>query len=244
MLKPYIFAHRGARGYCIENTIPCFKKAVKMGAGIETDIQLTKDKELVCFHDFYIILESKLYDLKNFTLKELRGINFHDKRRIPTVTDLFKTFKAINNTLRYSCDIRGKKAGFRLIDIAKRYSILARIEITDHRLYYLASLRKYNKDLKLVYTLPEDIARINKNSVDFEKLKDLKVNAINLKSWRANTNNFKEIIDYGFKCYVWGVNKKAMMKKVLNLRYNNETVDAIYTDYPDILINLLNDISS
>jgi len=241
MLKPYIFAHRGAKGYCIENTIPCFKKAVKMGAGIETDIQFTRDKELVCFHDFYIKLNSKWYDLKNFILKELREIDFDDKRIIPTVSELFETFKANNNTLRYSCDIRSKKAGFRLIDCAKEYKILERIEITDHRLYYLAGLRKYNKILKLVYTLSEDIVSINKNSVNFDKLKDLKVYAINLKSWRANIHNFKEIIDNGFKCYVWGVNKKAMMKKVLNLRSNNEIVDVIYTDYPDILINLLND---
>ncbi len=46
-MKPYIFAHRGASGYEIENTIPSFKKAISMGAGIETDIRATKDKKLI-----------------------------------------------------------------------------------------------------------------------------------------------------------------------------------------------------
>ena len=38
-------------GYCIENTMEAFRKAVEMKVGIETDIRLTIDKKLVCFHD-------------------------------------------------------------------------------------------------------------------------------------------------------------------------------------------------
>ena len=38
MKKPYIFAHRGAMGYCIENTMESFRKAVDMKVGIETDV--------------------------------------------------------------------------------------------------------------------------------------------------------------------------------------------------------------
>ena len=45
-MKPYVFGHRGASGYEIENTLPSFKKAVRMGAGIETDVQETKEKKL------------------------------------------------------------------------------------------------------------------------------------------------------------------------------------------------------
>ncbi len=37
-MKSYVFGYRGASGYEIENTIPSFRKAVKMGAGIESDI--------------------------------------------------------------------------------------------------------------------------------------------------------------------------------------------------------------
>ena len=32
MKKPEIWAHRGASGYCPENTLPAFEKAVEMGA--------------------------------------------------------------------------------------------------------------------------------------------------------------------------------------------------------------------
>ncbi|GAH34714.1 unnamed protein product, partial [marine sediment metagenome] len=85
---------------------------------------------------------------------------------------------------------------------------------------------------------------INDNIVELEVLKDLKIEAINIQSWRANIKNLKQIINFGFKCYVWGVNSKSRMKKVLNLSYNGEVVSAIYTDYPDILVKLRKEIST
>ena len=47
-----IFAHRGASGYAPENTLEAFALAMEMGAdGIELDVQLTKDGEVVVIHD-------------------------------------------------------------------------------------------------------------------------------------------------------------------------------------------------
>ena len=43
-----VWAHRGASGYAPENTLEAFRKAVEMGAdGVELDVQLKKDGELV-----------------------------------------------------------------------------------------------------------------------------------------------------------------------------------------------------
>lgn len=47
-----IIAHRGASAYAPENTLPAFRLAFEMGADfIEYDLQVTKDKQLVCLHD-------------------------------------------------------------------------------------------------------------------------------------------------------------------------------------------------
>ena len=46
------FAHRGARLVEPENTIPAFRRALDAGAtGIETDVWLSDDGEVVCTHD-------------------------------------------------------------------------------------------------------------------------------------------------------------------------------------------------
>jgi len=244
MKKPHIFAHRGGMGNCIENTIPCFKGAVKIGVSIETDLQLTKDNKLICYHDHHIKIDSEWYDIKKLTLVELKNIKFEDNREIPTTIEVFNALENYANDLRYSCDVRDIKTGLKLIDIATEFDILDKIEITERNHNVLLKLREYNKKIKLVHTLLDKISSINDNIVDVEILKDLKIEAINIQSWRANNKNLKQIINFGFKCYVWGVNSKSRMKKVLKLTYNGEGVSGIYTDYPDILVKLCKEIST
>ena len=54
---PYMgihYAHRGLfdnKSEAPENSLAAFRKAVEAGYGIELDVQLSKDKKLVVFHD-------------------------------------------------------------------------------------------------------------------------------------------------------------------------------------------------
>ncbi|TFG05026.1 MAG: glycerophosphodiester phosphodiesterase [Promethearchaeota archaeon] len=238
MNKPYIFAHRGAMGYCIENTINAFQKAVEMRVGIETDIQITKDEKLVCFHDPAFQIDNKWYTIKNLTLSELRSIIFEDNRRIPTLREVFDSFSYCPKNFRYSCDILSRKAGLALIDLVEEYCNFDQVEITDTRIYLLKRMRKYNKDIKLVHTLPTNITRIDDQTLDFEKLIQNNIHVLNVKFDKLSRENFNSIMNNGLKCYAWNVNSKKQMKRVLKLRKNGEFVRAIYTNYPDILKNL------
>ena len=235
MKKPFVFGHRGAMGYEIENTMSSFNKAVEFNVGIETDVQLTKDNYLICLHDPFFQILDNWYIVKDMTLEELREIKFVDNRMIPTLDDVFQQFKS--NSLRYSFDIANRNTGYRVIDLAKKYKILDKIEITDLRMRVLAQLRKYNQEVKLVHTLPFNIRKISEKNLNFKELIENNIHAINLKNERTrDKDNFQIIIENGLKCYVWGVNSKFRMKRVLKMKYKNEIVDAIYTDYPDILL--------
>ena len=47
-----VFAHRGLSSLYPENTLIAFEKALEYQIdGIETDVQLTKDNQMVIFHD-------------------------------------------------------------------------------------------------------------------------------------------------------------------------------------------------
>src|SRR2546426_6140813 len=47
-----VIAHRGASGTHPENTMAAFRRAAELGADmIELDVQLTRDAEVVVFHD-------------------------------------------------------------------------------------------------------------------------------------------------------------------------------------------------
>ncbi len=50
---PWVVAHRGASGDCLENTVAACRLAVAAGAPmLEVDVQLAADGELVVFHDW------------------------------------------------------------------------------------------------------------------------------------------------------------------------------------------------
>src|SRR5258708_4611877 len=47
-----VYAHRGARSFNPENTLPAYKAALKIGADwLDMDVVLTKDNEVLISHD-------------------------------------------------------------------------------------------------------------------------------------------------------------------------------------------------
>ncbi len=72
-----IFAHRGYSGKYPENTMLAFRKAVEAGAdGIELDVQLTRDGEVVIIHDELVDRTTNGKGrVNNYTLEELRKLD-------------------------------------------------------------------------------------------------------------------------------------------------------------------------
>lgn len=106
--RPSVWAHRGASGYAPENTLAAFSKAASLGAeGIELDVQLTKDGEIVVCHDEKIDRTSNGKGLiKDFTLAELKELDFSYKfkeefpgEKIPTMREVFELLKPTNLTI-------------------------------------------------------------------------------------------------------------------------------------------------
>ncbi|WP_414468624.1 glycerophosphodiester phosphodiesterase [Methanobacterium sp. ACI-7] len=90
-----IIAHRGASYFEPENTLRAYKKAIEMGADfVETDVRITKDKELVIMHDADILRTTNGKGLvKNFTLEELKKFDAGLGERIPTLEEVIKLVK-------------------------------------------------------------------------------------------------------------------------------------------------------
>ena len=98
--KTLIIAHRGASGYAPENTLEAFRKAAEMGAdGVELDIHLTADGEVVVCHDEKIDRTSNGQgEITSYTLKELKafdfGYHFYNGERkgikIPTLKEVYE----------------------------------------------------------------------------------------------------------------------------------------------------------
>lgn len=89
------YAHRGLHDNeteAPENSLAAFQKAVDAGYGIELDIQLTKDRQVVVFHDDLLQricgAEGKVSDYTYEQLQELRLCK--SQERIPLFTEVLK----------------------------------------------------------------------------------------------------------------------------------------------------------
>lgn len=88
-----IIAHRGYNGWFPENTYRAFEEALKLDvAGVECDVNLTKDREVVVIHDQTVDRTSDgTGSVGDMTLEKLRTLNFgthEDHQRILLLDEL------------------------------------------------------------------------------------------------------------------------------------------------------------
>ncbi|MEI5994945.1 glycerophosphodiester phosphodiesterase [Candidatus Enterococcus mansonii] len=94
-----IIAHRGSKGTHPENTLAAFKEAIRVGAdGIELDVHLSKDNQLIVIHDETIDRTTNSYgEVGKLTLAELKQLDagsWFEKnpipQEIPTLEEVLK----------------------------------------------------------------------------------------------------------------------------------------------------------
>lgn len=96
-----IYGHRGASGYAPENTLEAFELAARMGAdGVELDVHIARDGELVVAHDERV---DRVADgsglICEMTTPELKRLRFnrthpeYEKATIPTLREVCELLK-------------------------------------------------------------------------------------------------------------------------------------------------------
>ena len=98
-MKTKIIGHRGGAAGFPENTLAAFKKAVELGAdGVEFDVQLTKDGEVVVIHDELIdrtmsgsglVKDHSLSQLRQLSAGEFFSPDFKEQK-IPTLAEVLE----------------------------------------------------------------------------------------------------------------------------------------------------------
>jgi hypothetical protein len=108
-------AHRGLdNGDVPENSMESFKKAIENGYAIELDVQLTKDKELIVFHDSNLLRVTgdsrDVKDVNYADLKDLKLENTEETIQNEKITYIVKEYNGKigvfkENALIYTMDV-------------------------------------------------------------------------------------------------------------------------------------------
>ena len=142
------YIHRGlAKKKFKENTIQSFKYCFKRKFGIETDLQVTKDNKLVCFHDFNLKRKFKLnFNVKDINYRKLKKISNKNKAPIPLLKDLLKIS---NNKHRLLLEIKPLLNNQNLMSLVNLTKKKKKIRLFSFKEKNLINLYKLNKGLSL-----------------------------------------------------------------------------------------------
>lgn len=237
-----IFAHRGFSGYYPENTMLAFQKVAEetVANGIELDIQLTKDGEIVIMHDEKLDRTTNGSGwLKDYTLEELKtlsvGVNvkgFFPRQTIPTLHEYFtwlKTTKLITNIELKTSVFEYEGIEEKLIAMVKEFGLEDQIWYSSFNHYTIAKIKKLMPEAKCgllmdtwlmnvgAYAASQGAATVNACSFFCCKegvAADLHAHNVGLQAWTPNDAELmQELVDAG--------------------------VDVLITNYPDIAAKVL-----
>ncbi len=229
-------AHRGYSGKFEENTMIAFEKAIEYKAdGIETDVQLSKDKTPVLIHDETLerTTDGKGY-VKDYTLAELKKFRTKSDKEIPTLKEFFElvadsNLKILNLELKNSIfPYEGLEE--KVLEMIYEYDIQERIIISSFNHLSLVKVRELDKEIKLGALTSSTLANVPKY------LKDIAVECYHpCFPSILNEGYVKEIQEAGIEINPYTVNEEEHMKMVIKLNTNS-----IITNEVERLYNLLN----
>lgn len=246
---PVVIAHRGSRQLWPENTMIAFQNAISMGARhLETDIHLSADGVVHCFHDHTLQRTTNGHGLfSNLTAAEIAGLDagFNHQRRgsfqfrgsgvtVPTFEELATSFPEV----RLVVDLKEDAVVEAFARLVSRLGIEDRLIVggfSDHRI----SRFRDHTDGSVPTSTGPGAARAWFITSRFGR------------GWRGDAGSLQlplqrrglRVVDErlveaahkrGLQIHVWTVNDPVQMSDLLDMG-----VDGLVTDRPDLALSLV-----
>lgn len=237
-----IFAHRGFSGYYPENTMLAFQKVAEetVADGIELDIQLTKDGEIVIMHDEMLDRTTNGSGwLKDHTLEELKmlsvGVNvkgFFPRQTIPTLREYFtwlKTTKLITNIELKTSYFEYEGIEEKLIAMVKEFGLEDQIWYSSFNHYTVARIKKLMPEAKCGLLTDTWLMNIGEYAASQGAA------SVNARTYFcAKEGVAADLHAHNITLQAWTPNDAEMMQELVNAG-----VDVLITNYPDIAAKVL-----
>lgn len=226
-----IFAHRGAVSFATENSIEAIEKAIELKVdGIEVDVQQSKDKYLVVFHDYILNLKTNLSGrVSKKSLEQLKKVELKCGLKMPTLEEVLEVTrgKCILNL-----DIKSVAATENVIKSLENYGSIDKVIISS---YYKGSIKKAKEKNPQIETAFITTPLIPKNPAML--LEKYNANAIHIPQHKANADFVQKVHEAGFKVrtFPWR-NKKTGNELFEKLKSYN--VDGVIMNDPEEVLSI------
>ena len=224
MGKILSIAHRGAKGYLPENTLEAFKKGFELGCdGVEFDVHLSADGEIIVIHDATIDRTTNVQGLiKELTLAQIKSASIHNAE-IPTLSEV------LNITPKeclVNIELKSGDTVAPVTDLLKRYKAEGwsydKFLVSSFDWIALKELRELNPEVPLGVLTETDLDL----AVAYAEF--LQAESIHAYYHLLTAENVMEIKQKGLKVFAWTINEPADIAKIKSYQ-----VTGIITDFPD-----------
>ncbi len=240
MKKTKIFGHRGASAVAPENTLEAFALAMEQGAdGIELDVQMTKDGQLVVAHDEVI---DRVSDgrgaIRDYTLEQLKQFSFNKTHpeykdaKIPTLEEVLEFVKS--SDLIVNIELKTgvywyKKIEEAVADLVQAMGMEDRIIYSSFNHYSVQKMKQLCPKAETAYLYSDVMLHVE------EYAKNTGVKGLHPALYHVKMNDFLEQYQKsGLAVRVWTVNEEADIRFLIE-----KGVDAIITNEPEKAIRIL-----
>ena len=260
--NPKIFGHRGCRGILPENSIEGFQKAIDLGVdGIEFDVVVNKDKQVVISHEPYMeqkyclmpdrgkikhgkelnLFQMTQMEIEQFDCGSLYHPNFPEQKKLMTYKPLLQEL-------------------FRKVDFSE---VMILFEIKSEKIYYGKYQPQPDEYVDII--LKEVSNYVHRKNIVFMSFDAIIINELQKKApqyklvyltfspFKSIKNSIKDLT---IKPYGIGMHHKTISKKEIKIahelgivvfawtvniykdymRLKSYGIDGIITDYPDNFI--------
>ncbi|MGD1867043.1 MAG: glycerophosphodiester phosphodiesterase [Phormidesmis sp.] len=175
---PLILGHRGVPEEHQENTMAGFKRAVELGIdGVELDVFLTKDKQLVVFHDLDtqrltgvpgIITEMTWPEIQQLTIKQVidvgdKTIDYGRTEKIELLENVLEELRGkllVNIEIKaYGLDFGQRHTGTAVANLVRRMGLESDVFVTSFNFWPLIGLERIHSDIESGFTYAPQIIR-------------------------------------------------------------------------------------
>ncbi|MEH7119101.1 glycerophosphodiester phosphodiesterase [Neobacillus vireti] len=225
-----IFAHRGYSASFAENTMGAFVEAEKAGAdGLELDVQLTKDGEMVVIHDEKVDRTTTGNGfVKDFLYKEIRKLNANKnglkKEQIPSLKEVLEWLQS--NKLVCNIELKNGLIPYegmeeKVVQLIRSYGLSDRIIISSFNHYSIVYCYRIAPEIETAPLFIEGIY------MPWIYAQSIRAKGIHPKHSAMSDNILVNTMDNGIAVRPYTVNKETDMHRLFNINCT-----AIITDDP------------
>ena len=240
-----IYGHRGSKGDYPENSMLAFKKAIESGVtGMEFDIHMAKDGELVVIHDATLdrttngvgfIKDFTIDDIKKFSIGEKYtefgnyDVSWNDEL-VPALDEVLELCK--NHDLEVNIELKTYEVSYPGIEEAALRAVgksgydPEKVVYSSFHLPTILRIKKIKPDAKIAWLVENFIPMVD----DYMETFSLDAIHVDKKLVFGQPRYWQQ---FAKKLRVWTVNDEHEMKELIGL-----DVEAIITDYPQMAKNL------